>query len=88
MKLNNDSINPLINYQGHVYSVSVKNEIGEYVVVKLKPGLTEGYEIQEARIIKAGSFKKVRNIILNGGFTNGRILEGSILDKVENELLN
>lgn len=64
----------LINNGSFTYSVSDKNHLNEFVVVKVDDSTGK---VVEARIIKAGSSNKVQKIILNGGFNNFPILEGS-----------
>lgn len=64
----------IVTKDGYKYSVSDKNYLNEFVVVKVDDSTGK---VVEARIIKAGSSNKVQKIILNGGFNNFPILEGS-----------
>lgn len=69
--------------KGFIYSISDRNNKGEFVVVKLHK---TKQTVEEARIVKAGSKQMVKNIIRSGRFEKYPILEGS--DKKAGKPLN
>lgn len=59
-------------FRGSIYSISDKNELNEYVVVKLN----KHKEIQDARITVANSEKEIELKIRRYGLNNFKVLPG------------
>lgn len=68
----------VFNSKGYKYSISEKGSNNDFVVAKFSINEDgDAVQVIEARIIDAGSQKKVRNIIENGSYNKYPLLDGS-----------